>query len=204
MQNMGKMVRSTPPQHGGHAHSNLAPRHQSVGGTGGGGSYHGTNYDGEGRGVHSTHPSPGPAHHGYHQGGGPQHQPFQPSQGRGSSSGSYGSYGQGRAQGQGSYNNKMANQQSSESRLNGEERKVASRESPYESKGSHPSTHQHAPQAPSAQRDHPAKEQRKTYSGAMQLTNLLIRNVFQMLGTRLGSGKVFYWVFAWLSFQFLN
>ena len=69
MQNMGKMVRSTPPPHGGHG-SHVAPRHQSVGGGGGGGgSYHGGtgNYDGDGRGAHSTHPSAGPAHHNYHQ-----------------------------------------------------------------------------------------------------------------------------------------
>jgi len=164
MQNMGKMVRSTPPPHGGHG-SHVAPRHQSVGGGGGGGSYHGGtgNYDGDGRGVHSAHPAAGSAHHGYHQSG--AHQPFQSSQGRGPSSGGpYGyGHGQARAQGSSAYNNKMSAQQS-ESRLNGDERKM-NRESPYESKGNHPSSHQHTPiNANATQREHAPKEQRKSYS----------------------------------------
>jgi len=173
MQNMGKMVRSTPPPHGGHG-SHVAPRHQSVGGGGGGGSYHGGtgNYDGDGRGAHSTHPNAGPSHHNYHQSG--THQPFQSSQGRGPSSGGpYGyGHGQARAQGSSAYNNKMSAQQS-ESRLNGDERKM-NRDSPYESKGNHPSSHQHSSiNVNPTQREHAPKEQRKAYSGNLASTHCI-------------------------------
>lgn len=180
-QNMGKMMRSTPPPHGahgGHAHPNLAPRHQSVGGGGGGGggSYHGgNNYDGDGRGVGHTsqsHPNnSGPVHHGggsYHQGG-PQHQPFQgSSQGRGSSSGPY----YGRSQGPpGGYNNNKNSAQQSDSRVaNGDERKV-NRDSAYDSKSGHAPSHSHAPISSLPQRDHGPKEQRKNYAGKHNLVH---------------------------------
>lgn len=175
IQNMGKMVRSTPPPHGahgGHAHSNLAPRHQSVGGGGGGGSgsgsgsYHGgNNYDGDGRTSQSHPNNSGSVHHAggsYHQGG-PQHQPFQgSSQGRGSSSGPY----YGRSQGPpGGYNNNKNSAQQSDSRVaNGDERKVI-RDSAYDSKSGHAPSHSHVPVSSLPQRDHGPKEQRKTYAG---------------------------------------
>lgn len=179
---MGKMMRSTPPphgSHGGHPHSNMAPRHQSVGG--GSGSYHGgNNYDGgEGR-VHNPHQGPG-VHHGggYHQG--PQHQPFQgPSQGRGSSAGPYYSRSQGPP---GGYNsNKTTSAQQSESRLaNGEERKV-NRDS-YDTKNSHGPPHSHGPMGSLPQREHGPKDQRKNYAGnarsrifTLRGHNALVRN----------------------------
>ena len=169
MQNMGKMMRSTPPPHGSHGgHSNLPPRHQSVAG-GGGGSYHGNMYESDGRPVHTSQShsnNSGPVHHGgsYHQGG-PQHQPFQgSSQGRGS-----GPY-FGRSQGPpGGYNNNKTSAQQSDSRLaNGDERKV-NRDSAYDPKNSHgPSSHSHAPMSSLPQRDHGPKEQRKSYAVIFQ------------------------------------
>ena len=160
---MGKMMRSTPPphgSHGGHPHSNMAPRHQSVGG--GSGSYHGNNYEGEGRG-HNPHKGPGVHHGGYHQG---SHQPFQgPSQGRGSSAGPYYNRTQGQGPPGGYNSNKTTSAQQSDSRLaNGEERKV-NRDS-YDTKNSHGPSHSHGPLGSLQQRDHGGpKDQRKNYAG---------------------------------------
>lgn len=177
IQSMNKTMRSTPPPHvHSHSHSSLAPRHQSGGagsGSGGSGTYHGSNYEGD-RGSHSSHSSPGPTHHGYHQQqqGGSQHQAFQPSQGRGSGGPYYG-HGQNRSQGQSTnYNHKVTTQQQQpgEARLNGEDRKGNREPQTYDSKSTHaPPHHQQHPQQQqqvlSAQlRDHPPKEQRKSYA----------------------------------------
>lgn len=163
MQNMGKMMRSTPPphsSHGGHSHTGMAPRHQSSSGSSG--SYHGGNsYDGEGRGGHSSqsHPNSGPVHHpgGYHQGS--QHQSYQGSQGRGSASGPYYNRSQGPPS---NYNTSKASQQSDSRLANGEERKTI-RDSSYESKAGH--QHSSGPHGP--------KDQRKTYAGMYRQSELL-------------------------------
>ena len=193
------MMRSTPPPHGahgGHAHPNLAPRHQSVGGGGGGGggSYHGgNNYDGDGRGVGHTSQShsnnSGPVHHGggsYHQGG-PQHQPFQgSSQGRGSSSGPY----YGRSQGPpGGYNNNKNSAQQSDSRVaNGDERKV-NRDSAYDSKSGHAPSHSHSPISSLPQRDHGPKEQRKNYAGKHNVVRSEITENFKSFHVKAGKTR---------------
>ena len=182
MQSMGKMMRSTPPPHGAHgphAHSNLAPRHQPVGGGkslsllvlftvpldrhvrfftggggggGGGGAYHGgNNYEGGNGGP------------GVHHGGGYQPQRFQGTTQRGGGASPY--YNRTQGGPPGGYNSSRNNSgpMSDNPRLaNGDDqqRKVT-RESSYDSSNKTG----HAGMSSLQQRDHGHKDQRKGYAG---------------------------------------